>query len=181
MLFVLVFMIGVLGVGIWFYNRLVSLRNLLKEALSGIDVQLKRRHDLVPNLVEVVKGYRDYEKGLLERVTLIRSQVMAVQSPLERLPLESSLVSGLRSLLAIAEAYPDLKANQQFLSLQNALVKVEDELQMARRYYNGTVRDYNTCVQSFPGNMIAAKAGFQVSAFFEIEYATERVTPDMNF
>ena len=172
---------GVLAAGIWSYNRQIALRNLMQEALSGIDVQLKRRHDLVPNLVEIVKSYSQYEKHLLEQVTQARTRAGGTQGPLQRLPLEMELARSLRGLLAVVEKYPDLKADGQFLALQSSLVKVEDELQMARRYYNGTVRDLNICIRSVPGNIIAAIFHFQPAEFFEIEYATERSVPDVTF
>ncbi|MBF0485377.1 MAG: LemA family protein [Candidatus Omnitrophica bacterium] len=163
------------------YNRQVALRSRLEEALSGVDVQLKRRHDLIPNLVSIVKGYARYEKDLLEEVTLARSKAVQWDNTIERARAEGQLALGLRSLLAVAERYPDLKANQSFLGLQTSLVKVEDELQMARRYYNGTVRDYNVCIKSFPGNVVAGMYGFKPAQFFEIEYATDRAVVDVSF
>ena len=180
-MFFFVTLVAVLFGGIWIYNHQVSLHFRLQEALSGVDVQLKRRHDLIPNLVEVVKGYGHYEKGLLEKLALARSLAAGEKTPLERGPAEGEVVRGLRSLLAVVEAYPDVKADRQFLALQGALVKVEDELQMSRRYYNGTVRDYNVSVLSFPGNIIAGMAGRAPAVFFEIEYATERSVPDVRF
>ncbi len=179
MMLLIIIAVGILLLGIWFYNRQVSLRNRTLEAWSGIDVQLKRRHDLIPNLVEVVKGYSHYEGDLLKQVVLTRTQAVRSTPSLECAQAEKELGKGLRSLLAIAEAYPNLKADQQFLTLQNTLTKVEDELQMARRYYNGTIRDYNTSIQSFPGNMIAKLVCFKAGTFFEIEYATERSVPDV--
>jgi LemA protein len=166
--------------GVLIFNRMVSLRNMLQEALSGVDVQLKRRHDLIPNLVKIVEGYGHYEKALLEKVTAARNQTAGTQPLVARGGIETDLAKALRSFLAVAEAYPDLKADKQFTSLHESLVKVEDELQMARRYYNGAVRDYNILLQSFPGNILASRFGFTPAAFFEVEYATDRVVPDVD-
>ncbi len=159
------------------YNRLVRYRNLMREGWSGIDVQLKRRHDLIPNIVALVKGYRDYEKSLLEAVTKARSQPFTLDALKQAQAAENALTQVLRNMFAVVEAYPDLKANQNFLDLQHRLADIEDQIQMARRYYNGTVRNYNIRVQSFPGNLVADLFGFQSAEFFEIETATERVAP----
>lgn len=163
------------------FNQLVHQRNLVEEAASGIDVQLKRRYDLVPNLVETVKGYRQHEQSLFEQVTKLRAQLMAAGSLDEKKPMENNFSRSLKSIFALAENYPDLKANQSFLDLQKSLVDIEDQLQMARRYYNGSVRNYNILAQSFPANVVAAIFGFKGASFFEIEYATERQTPDVKF
>ena len=160
------------------YNRFIQLKALLEEAYSGIDVQLKRRHDLIPNIVEAVKGYSQYERKTLENITQLRSQLMKA-SPTERDKMESQLSTGLKGLFAVAENYPDLKANQSFLSLQQQLSEIEDQIQMARRYYNGTVRNNNILVQSFPSSIIAGIFHFQPQKFFEIEYATDRQVPDV--
>lgn len=149
------------------FNRLIRDRNLLKEAWSGIDVQLKRRADLVPALVEVVKGYAQHESRLFTDVTKLRTP--------------HEVVEGLKGIFALVESYPQLKADKNFLDLQKNLVDVEDDLQYARRYYNGCVRDYNTRVQSFPGLLIAGPFGFRAEPFFEVEYVTERKTPDVAF
>lgn len=164
-----------------FYNQLVTLKNLMSEAWSGIDVQLKRRFDLIPNVVETVKGYQRYEKNTLESVIALRSGRPSNAGPQELAAFENQVSGALKTLFAVAEAYPDLKANEQFLMLQKTLTQVEDELQMARRYYNGTVRNFNVAVQSFPGNVIAGMFHFVPAAYFEIEYATERQTPDVKF
>lgn len=161
------------------FNRFVKLRSALQEALSGIDVQLKRRHELVPNLVNVVKHYAAYERDLLEDVTALRAQANTT-GPLGRVATESSLSLGLRGLLALAEAYPDLKADKHYLSLQESLIRLEDELQMARRYYNGSVRELNTAVCSFPGNLVAAAFGVRPEKFFELESAFERAVPGIH-
>ncbi len=163
----------------WFvlsYNRLVRLRNLMREAWSGIDVQLKRRHDLIPNLVEVVKGYAKFEHDVFTEVTSLRCAA-SDQSIAERQKDENALTGSLRKLFAVAEAYPELMANKSFLDLQHQLSETEDELQMARRYYNATVRDYNTRVESIPSNLVAAVFRFPTAPFFELETVTERAAP----
>ncbi|MCU0650964.1 MAG: LemA family protein [Candidatus Omnitrophica bacterium] len=164
------------------FNRLVRFKTLMAEAQSGIDVQLKRRYDLIPNIVEAVKGYMQYERDVLERITGLRSLAMNASGSLkDKAETESRLSSAVKQLFVLAENYPDLKASENFLGLQSALMAVEDELQMARRYYNGTVRNYNILVQSFPGNIAALAFGFRSAEFFEIEYATERLNPDVKF
>ena len=173
----IILLITILTVAI--YNRFIQLKAFLDEASSGIDVQLKRRHDLIPNIVEVVKGYSRYERGTLENVIKLRSQVSSLSFGSERNKMENEISAGLKSLFAIAENYPDLKANQNFLSLQNSLSEIEDQIQLARRYYNGTARNNNILVQSFPSNMIANVFHFSMAKFFEIEYATERQVPDV--
>jgi LemA protein len=170
-----------LAAGIYFYNRLIKLKNLMEEAYSGIDVQLKRRHDLIPNLIETVKGYQFHERKTLEDVTQLRTQIAQTYPRLNLAGLENDLSRALRSVFAIAENYPDLKADKNFLSLQTSLSEIEDQLQLARRYYNGTVRNYNIDVQSFPSNFVAGAFTFKRSEFFEIEYATERKSPDVKF
>jgi LemA protein len=174
--------VGVLAfIVIVIYNRFIRLRFLLKEAWSGIDVQLKRRHDVIPNIVNTVKGYARHERGLFEEITRLRSQVSGIARTKDRAALETDLSRFLKKLLVVVEAYPDLKASQSFLKLQETLSSIEDNLQMARRYYNGTVRNYNIAVESFPGNIIAALFSFKPADFFEIEYATERKVPDVDF
>lgn len=163
------------------FNRLVQYKMLMQEAWSGIDVQLKRRYDLIPNIVEAVKGYAGHERKVFEEVTSIRSALMDSANAGEKRELENKLSSKLRSIFALAEAYPDLKANQNFLALQQSLVEVEDQIQMARRYYNGTARNYNIMVGMFPSNTIARLFNFNQADFFEIEYATERKAPDVAF
>lgn len=161
------------------YNRLVRHANLAKEAWSGIDVQLRRRHDLVPNLVEVVKSYASYESDVLSEVTRLRSEAQRDANLGPRQDHENALTGRLKSLLALVEAYPELKANRNFLELQEQLIEVEDHLQMARRYYNGAVRDYNTSVESIPSNLVAALFGFAPREFFQVESATVRSTPEV--
>jgi len=154
------------------FNRLVRHANLVREAWSGIDVQLARRHDLVPNLVEVVRSYASFEKQLLVDLTRLRAAGRATQALQDG---ENALSTQLRSVLALAEAYPQLLANQNFLRLQEQLSEIENHLQMARRYYNGTVRDYNTAAESFPSNLVASLFGFSLESFFQVESAVAKV------
>jgi LemA protein len=158
------------------FNRLVRHRNLVREAWSGIDVQLKRRHDLVPSLVESVRGHATFERGVLEDVTRLRGGAPASRALQDG---ENALSAQLRGLLAVAEAYPQLRAGESFLDLQKRLAEVENHLQLARRYYNGTVRDYNTVVESFPSNLVAGAFGFTLADFFQVESALERAVPEV--
>ncbi|MBS0457702.1 MAG: LemA family protein [Proteobacteria bacterium] len=151
---------------VWTYNRLVRLRNQVKTAWADVDVQLTRRHDLIPNLVAAVKAYASHEKALLENVAALREQALATRSPQRLGQVEGQLEQGLSSLLAVQEAYPDLKANQNFAQLQADLVKVEDHLQYARRFYDGAVRDLNDGIQKFPDSLIAGAFGFAPAEFF---------------
>jgi LemA protein len=160
------------------YNALVRGRNHCDEAWSGIDTELKRRYDLIPNLVSTVKGYAAHERETLERVTQARNAAVASQgSPASQAKDENVLVESLKRLLAVVESYPDLKANQNFLKLQQELVNTEDRIQRARRFYNGNVRDYNNRVQVIPSGLIARPFGFKEREFFEIESAVERQAP----
>ncbi len=163
------------------YNRLVRLRNMVREGWSGIEVQLKRRANLIPNLVETVKGYMGHERGLLEKVTELRSQSMKAGDLSQKQQVESALTGGLARLFAVAEGYPDLKANQNFQDLQGQLSDIEDQIQLARRYYNGTVRNLNIAIESFPGNLVAGWFAFQPAEFFEIEEPGDRVVPKVSF
>jgi LemA protein len=149
------------------YNSLVQLRVRCDSAWSDIDVQLKRRHDLIPNLVETVKGYAAHEKGTFENVAKFRSMAMQAPSPGDKAEAENQLSGALKSLFAVAEAYPELKANQNFIELQGSLSQLEDTIQNARRYYNAVVRDLNTKIQSFPTNILAGMFNFQPRQFFE--------------
>jgi LemA protein len=163
------------------YNGLVQLKIRADNAWSDIDVQLKRRHDLVPNLVETVKGYATHEKTTFEDVARFRSAAMAATSAPDRAQAEGQLTQALRGLLAVAEAYPELKANTQFQALQQSLSELEEALQNSRRYYNAVVRDLNTRIQSFPTNLIAGTFNFQQRQFFEISEPAERAVPNVNF
>ena len=151
------------------FNQLVKLRNQVRTAWADIDVQLKRRHDLIPQLVSAVKGYAGYERNVLTSVTELRSQAMAQTSPAQLGQTETQLQRGVMEILALKEAYPDLKSNQNFLQLQRDLVEVENNLQYARRFYNGAVRDYNTTIERFPGMLIAHGGGFTANEFFSAE------------
>ena len=164
--------IGILLIGM--YNTLVQLRVRCDSAWSDIDVQLKRRHDLIPNLVETVKGYATHEKGTFEDIAKFRSQAMQATSPADKAVAENQLTGALKTLFAVAENYPQLKASEEFTQLQSSLNQTEDTIQNARRYYNAVVRDLNTKVQSFPANIIAGMFGFQQRQFFEVSEATYR-------
>jgi len=161
------------------YNFFIRDKNLIKEAWSGIDVQLKRRHNLIPNLVASVKGYSQYEKNLLEQITQKRSEAAKIETIEDKAPVESDLSGMLKNLFVAVENYPDLKANKNYLDLQNQLIEIEDQLQYARRYYNGAVRNYNIRVESFPSNIIAGIFNYKQDNFFEISLATERKTPEV--
>lgn len=165
------------------YNRLVKNRQMTEEGWSGIDVQLKRRADLVPSLVESVKGYAGHERELLERVTQLRAQIGSVPEGdvAERGKLEGLLTGAIGRLLAVAENYPALKASENFLKLQEALADVENEIQMARRYYNGAVRNLNVMVESFPSNLVAGGFGFVKREYFEIGDDADRAVPKVSF
>jgi LemA protein len=151
------------------YNGFIALRNRANNAWADIDVQLKRRHDLVPNLVETVKGYAGHEKSVLEDVTKFRSMAMQAQSTGDRAESENMLTQALKSLFAVSEAYPELKADQNFRELQTQLSELEDQIQMARRYYNAVVRDLNTKREMFPSSIIANMAAIQQMPYFEIQ------------
>lgn len=153
------------------YNGLVQLRVRTDSAWSDIDVQLKRRHDLIPNLVETVKGYAAHEKGTFENIARFRTQAMQATTPADKAAAENQLTGALKTLFAVAEAYPELKASEEFTQLQGSLNQTEDAIQNSRRYYNAVVRDLNTKIQSFPTNILANMAGFQQRQFFEAESA----------
>ena len=155
------------------YNGLVQLRVRSDSAWSDIDVQLKRRHDLIPNLVETVKGYAAHEKGTFENIAKFRSMAMQATGPADKAAAENQLTGALKSLFAVAENYPQLQASQEFTQLQTSLSQTEDSIQNARRYYNAVVRDLNTKIQSFPTNLLAGMFGFQQKQFFETA-ATDR-------
>ena len=165
------------------YNGLVKARQMVREAWSGIDVQLKRRADLIPNIVNTVKGYAAHETETLERVTEMRTRAQNVPAGdiAGRAAAEGMLSQALGRLMAVAEAYPDLKANENFRDLQGTLDKIEGELQMARRYYNGAARDLNVKVESFPSNLVANTFKFEQVAYFEIEDAADRAVPQVSF
>jgi LemA protein len=157
------------------FNRLIESRNQLREGFSGIDVQLRRRADLIPNLVETVRTYAAHERGVIDDVTARRSSVIAAGDMTMKARADRSLQGSLDRLFAVAEAYPQLKADQNFLALQGQLAEIEDQLQMARRYYNGTVRDFNVSIQSFPDVLIAHALGYREEHFFETDAASAAV------
>jgi len=166
------------------YNRLVTLRQRVKEAWADIDVQLKRRWDLIPNLVETVKGYAAHERSTFEAVTQARSQAIAAAtsgSPEQRAQAENALGGALLNLRAVAEAYPQLQAVQEFKDLSENLTATEDKIAFARRFYNGNVRDYNTALMTFPTNLLGGMFGFQAEQYFELTDAAERAVPQVKF
>lgn len=166
-----------LACAVFAFNRLVKARNQQREAWSDIDVQLRKRHDLVPPLVEIVRGYRNHEQAVFESVTAARA--CAARDPNRTDPAEQNLTAGLRQLFAVAESYPDLKADRNFRKLGEQLASIEDDLQYARRYYNGSVRDFRNLAESFPVILIARLFRFEPGEFFEVDSATERSTPQV--
>lgn len=167
MIYVLLILAVLLAFVVAIYNGLVRLKNKCNEAWSDIDTQLKRRYDLIPNIVESVKGYAQHESKTLEAVTAARTKAMNAQNVKEREEAENMISGALKTIFALSEQYPDLKANQNFLQLQNTLKEVEEQLQMSRRYYNGTVRDFNTKIEVFPNNLMAKPLGFSQKDFFQ--------------
>lgn len=181
---IIIIFIGISAVvfpAVYLYNKLVACRFLVKEASSGIDIQLKRRHDLIPKIVDIVSGYAAYERSLLEKVTSMRAEFDTAGPMPDKLKKENELSGCLKNIFALSENYPDLKANENFLQLQITISGIEDDIQLARRYYNGTVRDYNILIGQFPSNILARIFAFKSETFFELEYATERRSPDVRF
>ena len=169
---------------IFIYNRLVSLRQTVSQSWSDISVQLKQRHDLVPNLVETVKGYAAHERGTLDAVVKARNAAVAASGPADQAKAENMLTGALRQLFALSEAYPDLKANENFLSLQSELSDIENKIAAARRFFNNAVSEYNAAIQQFPAVMIAGPLGFAERTFFELdegERAAVEATPQVKF
>jgi LemA protein len=171
---IIIFLIGM-------YNGLVRLKVTCDNAWADIDVQLKRRYDLIPNLVETVKGYAGHEKATLEAVINARNRAMTATSPADKAQAENMLTGALKSLFALSEAYPQLRAIESFTSLQTSLTEIEDTVQNARRYYNAVVRDLNTKIQQFPSNIFANMLGFKPREFFEISAPAEREAPKVSF
>jgi len=171
---VVIFFIGM-------YNSLVRLKVQCDNAWADIDVQLKRRYDLIPNLVETVKGYAAHEKGTFEAVTNARNRAMNATGPADKAQAENMLSGALKSLFAVAEAYPQLRAVESFTALQNSLSQIEDTVQNARRYYNAVIRDLNTKIQQFPTNIFAGMLGFKPREFFEVAAPAEREAPKVSF
>lgn len=163
------------------YNRLVKLKNLVQEAWSSIDVMLKKRHDLIPNLVETVKGYATHERETLENVTRARNQAVGANSLEAKEAAEKNLNQAMMNLFAVAEQYPDLKANANFQQLQAELTSIENDIEKSRRYYNGTARENNTLVESFPSNIVANMYKFEKVSYFELDNIAEREVPTVKF
>ena len=178
---VLVLLILIAAWLVWTYNRFIRHKNNVREAWSGIDVQLKRRHNLIPNVIETVKGYLTHEQGTLDSLTRLRTGTGNGESVSKIAKHESNLSKAIGGILAVAEGYPDLKASAGFLDLQQKLHETEEQVQLARRYYNGTVRDWNVLVEAFPSNLIASIFRFELAEYFEIELATERALPKVDF
>jgi LemA protein len=181
----LIVVVGVFVLAVLFvmglYNALVRLRQQVKNAWSQIDVQLKRRHDLIPNLVETVKGYAGHERATLENVTKARAAAVSAQGPVAQAKAEGELSQALGRLMLVVEQYPDLKANQNFLALQEELTSTENRIGFARQFYNDSVMQYNTRIQTVPSNFIANSFGFREEPFFEIEDKAERAAPQVKF
>jgi LemA protein len=180
-LIVLAVIAGIAAFVVMLYNQLVKLRNASESAWSDVDVQLKRRYELIPNLVETVKGYATHEKSAFDAVTKARSQAMQASTPEAKSAAEGGLSTTLKSLFAIAEAYPELKASENFKALQGELANLEDAIQNARRYYNALVRDLNTRCEAFPSNLVANNFGFSKKEYFELDSAAERTAPRVQF
>src|ERR1700757_3144595 len=176
----LIILVAIVAWVVFAYNRLVSLRNQVDNAWSQIDVQLKRRHDLIPNLVETVKGYAAHERQTLEAVTQARANAINAQGAPQQAQAENALTGALKSLFAVSEAYPDLKANQNFLNLQEELTSAEDRIAYARQFYNDSVQNYNTRIQTFPRNLIAGMFNFTPRQFFQAEEGAQEV-PKVQF
>ena len=177
LLVIVVIVLFVVGV----YNSLIKLRVETESAWSDIDTQLKRRFDLIPNLVETVKGYAKHESKVFEEVTKARTAAMGATGPAEAAQAENMLTGALKSLFAVAENYPDLKANENFINLQDTMTQIEDEINKSRRYYNATVRDFNTKLQVFPNNIIAGMFNFTEKEFFELDDEEERKNVKVSF
>jgi LemA protein len=181
LIWILVILAIIILAGVAIYNGLISLRNQVDEAWSDIDVQLKRRYDLIPNLLETVKGYKEYENATFQKITELRQQAMSAHSVEERGKAEAALSLGLGKLFAVAENYPDLKANTSFMNLQTNLSDTENQIQNARRYYNGTTRVYNTKIQKVPDNFVASLFDFTKREYFSLDSELEKEVPKIVF
>jgi len=185
MLILLIVIVAVVVIGVLYYiakrNSIIASRNRVDESWSGIDVQLKRRHDLVPNLVETVKGYAEHEKQVFEKVTSARAEAMSAQGVGDTAKAEEKLTGALTDLRAVAENYPNLRATENFQQLSRNLSQLEDEIQASRRIYNSNVQSYNTEIQQFPGSIIANRGGFAAREYFEIEDASQREPVAVSF
>jgi LemA protein len=180
-LVLIIVLVAAAGIGVVLYNRLASLRVRADAAWADIDAQLKRRYDLIPNLVETVKGYAGHEKGVLERVTELRSQAISAQGVAEQAQAENMLTQALRSVFAVAENYPQLRASENFSQLQGTLTELEDKIQAARRYYNAVVRDYNTKVHVVPSSVVAWLFNYKDREYFELTSEEEREPVRVDF
>lgn len=179
---IVIFLVVAVVAYVWLtYNSLITLRERIKEALSGIDVQLKRRADLIPNLLETVKGYAKHEKVVFEEVTKARTALMKADSPHQKAEADNMLTGALKSLFAVAEDYPDLKASDNFKELQNELADTEDKVSYSRQFYNSNVLAYNTKIQTVPANIIANQFKFKPFEFFEVDEEAERKAPSVKF
>lgn len=178
---ILIVLGAIVLIGVFLYNSLVTKRNRVKEAWSDIDVQLKRRYDLIPNLVSTVKGSANFETSTLEKVVEARGKAMGAGTVAEHAQAENMITGALKSIFALSENYPDLKSNQNFLSLQSELSDTENKIQSSRRFYNGAVMDYNTAIQTVPTNMIAGALSFKESDFFELEEEAARQPVEVKF
>ncbi|MCD8155789.1 MAG: LemA family protein [Clostridiales bacterium] len=184
MVILIVVLVIILALAAWListYNGFIRLRNKSEEAFSAMDVSLKKRYDLIPNLVETVKGYAKHESQTLEAVIAARNQAVKASSPEEKIVRDTALSGSLKSLFALAEGYPDLKANQSFVSLQEQLARVEEEIAGSRRYYNGVVNKYNTKTEVFPGNLLAGMFGFRRKPLYEVNSEAERENVKVSF
>ena len=181
LMLLIIAVVAVAAFAIIIYNKMIKMRNQADEAWSDIDVQLKRRYNLIPNLVETVKGYAAHEEGVFTKVTEARTSAINAGSMKEQAQAENMLSGALKSLFAVAENYPELKANENFIQLQNELVDTEDKIQAARRFYNSTVRDYNTTLQQFPNSIIAGMFKFETKEFFEIEDEEQKKNVEVSF
>lgn len=180
-LIIIAFIVAVLLYGVTIYNRLVKLRTIVEEAWSSIDVMLKKRHDLIPNLVETVKGYATHERETLDSVTRARSAAVNANGIQEKEAAEKNLNQAMMNLNAVAEQYPDLKANTNFMQLQSEITALEGDIEKSRRYYNGTVRENNILVETFPSSIVANQYKFTKKPFFELDNAAERIVPTVKF
>ncbi len=178
---ILAIVVVVVLYAVYVYNALVSLKNQVQEGWSGIDVQLKRRYNLIPNLVSTVQGYQKHENETLRQVTALREQAMNTNDIQKKAQVESALSGAIGKLMVQVEAYPDLKASQNFLDLQKQLADIEDQIQLARRYYNGTARNYNTKIQSFPDMVVANLFHFKAWDYFELDNPAEKAVPKVDF
>lgn len=181
LLIIIIIAVFVAFYAISIYNKLVRLRNLVQEGWSSIDVMLKKRHDLIPNLVETVKGYATHERSTLDSVIQARANAVNANNLQDKESAEKNLSQAMVNLMAVAEQYPDLKANANFQQLQGELTNIEGDIEKARRYYNGTVRENNTAVESFPSNIVANMYKFEKAQFFELQNAAEREVPTVKF